>query len=293
MKNPVYKNPIFWIVAAVTVIALDMAQVASGLSWMHARRVATQGATKAMELAMIDAMEVATYKPKQGEWQLPRGNPALLDTTPPQVAVLPTKFKSSARGAVPGMPMQGGWSYTRSNMAVGTRMSPRTILEIAYDWRTNANRISWPGQMPTNQYDFIANLPTGALVALQKEIGKKLGLTAKAETRQQDVFVLKLNHSDAPGLKQGTQMPKTRRGVTPMARFSSVATLARYLETRLGLPVLDQTGLSGMLTIELPTINMNDPNQLAHYKKVLMDELGLELVQTKAPVEWLVVKKTK
>ena len=40
--------------------------------------------------------------------------------------------------------------------------------------------------VPRGRYDFIANLPTGSWLALQKEMERKLGVVGRRETRETD-----------------------------------------------------------------------------------------------------------
>jgi uncharacterized protein (TIGR03435 family) len=69
--------------------------------------------------------------------------------------------------------------------------------------------------------------------------------------------------------------------------------LADYLENSLGIPVVDKTGLTDRFDIDLKLNESNfqhpDPQNL---KSAVLDQLGLELVPGREPIEMLVVEKT-
>jgi Protein of unknown function (DUF3738). len=151
-------------------------------------------------------------------------------------------------------------------------------------------------QMPTGQFDFIANLPSGALEGLQAEIKTKWGLVAERETRPTNVVFLKLDHTNAPGLTPATRPTAQAQNEPGMQTFSfqTMNFLASYLETVLQVPVIDQTELTGFFDIRLPMIRpMRGQNgdALEQIRKVFIEQLGLQIIQTNAPVEMLVVKK--
>jgi uncharacterized protein (TIGR03435 family) len=79
----------------------------------------------------------------------------------------------------------------------------------------------------------------------------------------------------------------------PMAMF------ANLLENRLGGPVMDQTGLTGSYDIQFPSTALRPTprggqpgSNLDQARQVFLEQLGLELVETNTPVEFLVVRKT-
>jgi uncharacterized protein (TIGR03435 family) len=57
----------------------------------------------------------------------------------------------------------------------------------------------------------------------------------------------------------------------------------------LRIPVVDQNGISIKFNINLRW-NQNDP-QHNSLKKSLLDQLGLELIQTNIPIEMLIIEK--
>ena len=119
-------------------------------------------------------------------------------------------------------------------------------------------------------------------------------MVAERETRQTNVVVLKVDHADAPGLKPGKPATQPRQNEAGGVHFPNapMAVLVSYLENRLRLPVLDQTGLTGTYDIQIPTI---PPGQAAdrveRLRTTFLDQLGLNLITTNATIEMLVIKK--
>jgi uncharacterized protein (TIGR03435 family) len=154
--------------------------------------------------------------------------------------------------------------------------------------------------MPPDKYDFIANLPSGNEAALQKEIQRTFGLEGRRETRETDILLLKIQHSDASGLKpadprrlEHNSTSSSRSGAGDFScRNEQLSNLARFLEGRFEIPVIDQTGLTNHFDIDLKwnETNWQHPN-LVGLKQALLDQLGLELVPGREPIEMLVVEK--
>lgn len=73
----------------------------------------------------------------------------------------------------------------------------------------------------------------------------------------------------------------------------SVSSLAGFLEGYFDIPVIDQTSLTGKYDIDL---KWPDPDWRHHnseaLKQALLDQLGLELVPGREPIEMLVVEKS-
>src|SRR5262249_344682 len=128
-------------------------------------------------------------------------DPSVLDSAPPQVTIVPTKFG-------PGAEVRGGWGMNMETRAIGIGMAARFIVESAYGWERSP-RLIFSDPLANNQYCFIANLPTGALEGLQQEVKKTLGLVAERETRPMDVLLMRVHHADAPGLKKVTTVQRS------------------------------------------------------------------------------------
>jgi uncharacterized protein (TIGR03435 family) len=109
-----------------------------------------------------------------------------------------------------------------------------------------------------------------------------------------DALLLKIKTPGAPGLrleprgKEGSQSGQI--GGRFVSRNMPIGHLAALLELKLRKPVLDQTGLTGNYTYEIPDTAFNSPERL---NAALLNQLGLELVPGREPVEMLVDEMVK
>jgi uncharacterized protein (TIGR03435 family) len=293
MKKPLHKNPIFWGVILLAVAAIDYAQVQLVRQWISARVAAMdiEGRPAPGGRRVAGGGQRPAYKAKPGEWQVPQHDPSILANTPPQVTIVPTKFPGGT----------SSWSMWSAAGAIGIGVPLQSIFAAAYQWPHPARTIL-PEPAPKDRYDFIANLPTGALEGLQQEIRKKLGYTAAHETREVDALLLTVNHPDAPDLKPMTTPGRTQmsRNVSGMFQMSSapMSALANYLENTLHTAVIDRTGLRGNYEIQFPFIRPSTPGQrldaagrLELTRKEILDHLGLDLTATNMDIDVLVVSK--
>jgi len=298
MNKPLHKDLSFWIVAVVLVVAANLTQLYFAVPWFagkivqmrHAPRITPQARS-----SVVSYTQPTNPSHKPEEWQLPYSEPGVLETAPPQVTIVPTKFPLPTGGWSGDTPPAGGWSMMRGDKVIGIRSAPQYLLLSAYRWNSRA-RMLLPPDMPTEQYDFIANLPTGALEALQEEIKKKLGLVAERETIQTNVLVLRVDHTDAPGLKPAGAPPAQQNQPNVFHLPSApISVVVNILEQLLQTPLIDQTGLTGAYDIQFSIPQLARSGQPAdrieQFKPVLKEQLGLALIETNAPIEMLVVKK--
>jgi uncharacterized protein (TIGR03435 family) len=59
------------------------------------------------------------------------------------------------------------------------------------------------------------------------------------------------------------------------------------------MPVFDQTGLTNRIALDLRWKKLPGETVVDTTKRVVLDQLGLELVPSREPVEMLVVEKVK
>ena len=167
-----------------------------------------------------------------------------------------------------------------------------SILQMAY--RFESTRMVLPNNLPDTNFDFMATLPNCSRNAFQDEIEQKVGLRGHPEMVRTDVLLLKVKNTDAPGLKISmATTPGLRQqwgdGVY-CATNLPISDLGSFLEqTPFKRPVIDQTGLTDNYDIDIKWM----PHDEGLLKKVLLDQLGLELVPTNMPIEMLVVEQTK
>ena len=127
------------------------------------------------------------------------------------------------------------------------------------------------------------------------------------ESIETNVLLLKLQTSHAPGLKssQGGTRRVTFKGYDAGHEFfeyevpelcgtnAPISTLTGYVENKLKIPVVDKTGLEGNVDFVLHYPMGSRLADQENLKTNLLNELGLELVPGREPVEMLVVKKTR
>lgn len=267
------------------------------MAWTKAKTAVVVGVvvliaagTATVSIKKVKAHEV---KPASAEtWRIAGLTWQQVGQTAPEVKVLPTKF----RPPVKIMQTCDGLRWG------GIDVSVREMMRAAY--RGAPGRVAFPDGEPQEKYDFISTLTDGTEEALQSEITKTLGLTARWETVETNALVLKVANPDAPGLKQASLSPDEygdlRHGhihcfgekLSWTPRMPPWG-LTKYLEIVFQVPVVDQTEFNWFcFNIDLRWKVKSDPsaNQEA-LKQAMLEQLGLELVPTNMPVEILVVEK--
>ena len=262
------------------------------MAWTKAKTsiVVGVGVLLAAGTTTVTLKQIAAHRVDES-WRVP--NPDH-DHAPFLVEILPTKFPDSVDSLNRG---------SRGDNWIGIGRRVRDIAGIAYGWRTG--RILFADTEPTDRYDFISTLPQGSAAALQAELKRKLGFVGHREMRDMDVLVLKVRRSNAPGLKppidgrnDGCSRGRYHCDNAPLySDYSDSAHfpgITRFLEGYFEMPVIDQTGLTQNYHIDLKWNERwgQDPNHDA-LKQALLDQLGLELVPGREPVEMLVVEKVK
>jgi uncharacterized protein (TIGR03435 family) len=219
-------------------------------------------------------------------WQVHEGN--ISDdqlNQPPQVRILPSKFH------IPD-------EYTGDKL-LGTGVRAQDVIAAAYGFATPARAI-FPAGLPANRYDFIACLPGGEdanIKALQAEVKRKFGVVGKTETRDTDVWLLKVKSPNAPALKRHTG-PNNGNGLSPIPGGfrcwnDGMGWLVVMFEFWGNRPVVDGTSLDDSYDFDLHCSEADLANHDLDVVNRTLDPLGLELVSTNMPIEMLVVEKAK
>ena len=221
---------------------------------------------------------------------------SIMKMTSPQIKVVPTKFPrgDTKNGGT------GAWSWTairEDGKIMGMNCTVGEIMRYAYSADTDfmsKERVLLETNLPEQCYDFIANTTSGAQVGLQLEMKNKFSLVGKFETRTVDVLALKegINRIGQKGgeILKGTV--KIGEGESGLSHITSMSELAKRLDGWMTIPVVDQTGLTNQfdLTVRWTTTSGSSGDAL---KAILLDQLGLQLVPSREPVEMLVVEKVK
>lgn len=272
-----------------------------------------------LSLGVLLATGIATITVKQFEehkagdsWRVASINwndeDKVLARVPPQVLILPAKFSEKDVGYGPA----GEFGAMLDGKMIGIGVPIASIIKIAFsdaehNWGYSARTIISP-DIPSGRYDFIATLTNGNAEALQEEVKKQFGVIGRIEARETDVLVLKLSNPGA----QGFQPPNSTRGrmnVGPNVHEINSATnkgsffaffdltfdqsrLKDLLENQFQLPIVDETGLTDRydFSYTLPGQRSSDKEHNLATKKVLLDQLGLELVPDTRTNEMLVVE---
>jgi uncharacterized protein (TIGR03435 family) len=219
-------------------------------------------------------------------WRVPNFNSRVLDRVSPQVKILSSKIQS------------GSFGSGQHGKRMGTGAPVGSIILSAYDWWSSTRTI-WSFEEPSDKYDFIASLPGGNAEALQEEIKRRFSIVASHQTVETNVLVLTIKTSNAPGLKPSANQNGSDESINSgLGRFSgqhvTLSDLAINLEEYVKIPIVNRTDLIKRFDINLtwPQHNWNDVN-LDALKEALPNQLGLELVPSREPIEMLIVEKVK
>jgi uncharacterized protein (TIGR03435 family) len=244
--------------------------------------------------AAADEAPVPTVKQSEMQrsaepWEIENISSDMVGRLPPEVKILPTKFPHASISRLVGF-------TPGSDRYVGIRVSAVNILAVAYKW--DQQRIIFLNGEPPDRYDFVAAMPKSALEALQVELKSKLGLIAHPESRTVDVLLLKVKNSNPRGLKPPTGGEdfyfETDNGDAGIHWDNeSLSRVPEILEGYCKMPIVDQTGLTQHFSVDVKwkELGDGDPNHDA-MKGALLNELGLELVPSRASIQMLLVEKT-
>jgi uncharacterized protein (TIGR03435 family) len=265
------------------------------MAWTKAKTAIVAGAVVLMAAGTTTVTVKEIQNHKTYPWQVQNANSDILRKVPPQVGIARAKYPGSMAG---GIVWLNDGNTPDGSKVMGIAQSLENIVSSAYS--QSEERTVFLAKVPSGEFDFIANLPSGNEAAMQKEIERKFGLIGKLETRDTDVLALQVRTPGASGLK----LPDTRRlkpneGTSSWSskagnfrgRNQSLSTLSGFLESRFKVPVVDQTGLTNQYDIDLnwDETDYQHPNVDA-LKQAVSEQLGLEFVPTNMPMEMLVVR---
>jgi uncharacterized protein (TIGR03435 family) len=203
-----------------------------------------------------------------------------------------------------------------------------TVLDlIVIAWNADTFQISSKADLERNRFDVDTKVPAGATkdefrLMLQNMLAERFGLQVHVEQRDFPAYALRVTKSgirmkevdDKGGEeeKQGSsgQMGSTQETpsfrskqsisgsfqvVSVEAHLEPMSILVRSLPKPDGLPVVDETGLSGRFSYALDySEDLPGPPDLsappAPSLSTALQQLGLELVRTKAPFKVVIVE---
>ena len=239
-----------------------------------------------------------TYLERKVVWVI---DSKMLQKQPPLVLIRPAQSIPGIIGGgghVGGMPSTGG-------KIIGLKTSVLTMLLLAYRDPADAggihtDRVIVSASLPKGEYDFIASTPRFQLEGLRQALKNEFGLVAHRETREMDVLLLKVKN---PEVAAGLKLSETTGGYSQgyqgklSIRGGSLSFVADFVEdSLLQIPVIDRTDLTNLydidLTWEVKGRDWTYPTRPV-LNRILLEELGLELVPGHEPIEVLVVEKAK
>jgi RNA polymerase sigma factor (sigma-70 family) len=278
------------------------------MAWTNMKTAVTAGVIVLLVAAGTTIVEhIADHQ--NDDWRIGSSDPKYLSALPYRTLILPTKAarRSLSLASTAAVIMPDGRAY-------GVAYPVEWILRLAYfkpevpgdDFVFSPARTILNTKLPTRRYDFFSNWPTGAKEALQAEIERKFGLAVEVQSIATNALLLEVKEPNSTGLELQPNLPGgipfRRKDGTMSADHVTMDDLARRLEEMLGIPVVNQTGLTNRYDFTISWSNYGGPYfelngvkepipTLARLKKALPDQLGLELVPTNMPVEMLVIGK--
>ena len=210
----------------------------------------------------------------------------VLDSLPPAFILRPTRFANTGGG------------MTSGNRQLWRNQPVQTLLAQAYTmpaWRTVL-----PADLPHGRFDLLMTMPDRSKESelLQEEIEKRFGLIAHMEMREVDVLRLKVNNTNPPNLKHPANDKSSLYSDGTYAsnhkvtlRNWPIGDYIRLISSVMQQPVLDESGLAGRYDLDLQLPPRWGEVEKDAYRRALSEQLGLELVPDRAPIQMLIVEK--
>jgi uncharacterized protein (TIGR03435 family) len=203
-----------------------------------------------------------------------------LPALPQQVKILPS-LPATVQSQLHAIDGRNG-----KGLALG--QSVPNLLETAY--QVVQSRLILNAPVPGGEYDFITTYSQAgeAMTNLQREIKKTFGLTGRPEMIETNVQILTVQSPNTAGFKPSSGKFSNQTGPDFYSiRGATLYVLVADLEVSLGSAIVNETRLQGNFDIDLKWDSTPDG-----LKRVLRDELGLELTPGRETVPFLVVDKT-
>lgn len=198
----------------------------------------------------------------------------------------------------------GGWGSNSDGKGhetlLGFGLPAEIVIEVACQF-PHARRVQGTDLLPKGRFDYISRLPAGNEEALEAAAQKAFGVTVRRETNVTQVLVLQGQNRAAAGLKaspadkeNAREFHENRPGHL-WCKNMAMAGLAEMLEEALQTPVVDESGLTGLFDADLRWKKAGNAagNQGEQIREAVRDQLGLDLIPTIQPIEFLVVARAK
>jgi len=218
-----------------------------------------------------------------------------------------TSVKENASG------VQGGGLDTEQDRLTGTNITLRTYIRAAYHLQ-NFQLSGGPSWTESDRYDIIGKADHAVgdselMLMLQALLADRFKLTLRREAKETSGYAL-LVAKNGPKLHemQGTGKGWIRNGVGSISgQEVSMSDFAKDLSGRLGSPVVDLTGVTGVFDLKLQWMpDMSEPRNPGENKEMpstdvptdssgpsiftaLQEQLGLRLEAQKVQTETFVI----
>jgi len=190
----------------------------------------------------------------------------------------------------------GGGGVWAGDRMVAKNYSVGDLVDNTYGF--SQVRTVFPPDMPREHFDVMSTMTGGSTTLVKNELQKRFRLTAHPETRDTDVLLLKVQNPNPPGLKphvgnDGNSSSMGGNGIIKIQNQQLSGFVGGTIESRVGVPVLDETGLTGHYDLQLQWKSGPGESDKDAFVRAVRDQLGLELVPATRPIKMLVVEKVK
>ncbi len=191
----------------------------------------------------------------------------------------------------------GGWSLNPGRYQ-GKGVALQSLIATAYS--VSDDRVV--GSAPLERrYDVVVSIPPSRRellpALLQSTLHAAFGISTRREIRQADALALRRIAETEPKIRKAAGGQTTPLAGGAHASYAggvivavnwNIQGLVDTLQGILGTPVVDQTALEGIYDWDIQ-YDEGNPTSLI---QAVRDQLGLELIKTKLPVEFLVVEES-
>ena len=259
------------------------------MAWTKAKMaiVASVGVLLAVGTTTVTIKEIRNHK--MYAWRVKGITPediTNLETWPPQVWIDPAKDHHWGNSLVKG----------HDGRLMGNNTPFSWLVQNAYG-KTQAWMVI-PPDLPKGEYDYMAISPPASAEALQREINKTFGVVVRRELRETNVLIFKIGKAGAHGIKPPTDNHPRERVSSDTFTWvdQPLSTLEDFLEDFFKTPIIDQTRMAQNYDFALQWDEQwwyNNRDNPEGFKRIISDQLGLELVPRRQTIEMLVVEKAK
>ena len=257
------------------------------MAWTKAKLVVAVGLGVLLVggTTMVVVKKVVEPTVDESLWQMKLEN---LDRAPAVVVIRPTRYND--REAI----------TDDEGRVIAHNLSFVGLLEEAYSLKPT--RMILPAGLPSGQFELMLTLRDHPKEALQKALSRQFGIACRRETIETNVLQLQIKNAGllAQHVTKGSRTHFTQDGELRTWMNAPISLVAGYLEGQVFLkPVEIQADLQDHydITFRPQLIDASDANNLELRTQQAairgLAEAGLELVPGIAPVEMLVVEKTR